>query len=228
MDIYVIRHGLSEANQSGLIQGQTDSPLTPTGQEQARLLGRYFESRKIVPDIIYSSPLGRAFTTASLIASQICSGVPVEKHPGLMEIDTGRLSGLSLEEAYVNHPDEFAPDVNRWLEFSAFGGESFEEFFGRVDTAAKSITCDWDLLCARKIMFVVHAGVMRPLLKSLLDARSDFMYYSFGNCTHLKLVYRPARNSVRKIIEYVLRLEQVADLLGTKVPVAIDGLSTKL
>ena len=218
MQLYVIRHGFSEANAAGLVQGQSDSSLTDTGIAQAELLGRFFKRKGIQPDRIYSSPLGRAYSTAMLISDAIPGKPPVEKMQGLMEVDTGRLSGLVLEQAFASYPKELAPDVNRWLDFAAFDGESFDGFFARVDKSVREITCNWDLLDNSTFFFVTHAGVMRPLLKTLLDANSDFMSFSFGNCCQVKICYRKVRDSVRKVIEHILTIEQVAELMGEANP----------
>ena len=61
----VVRHGETAANQGNIIQGQTDVPLSETGEEQARILGRRWKNKKF--DAVYSSDLSRAMRTASLI-----------------------------------------------------------------------------------------------------------------------------------------------------------------
>ena len=60
----VVRHGETAANRGNIIQGQTDVPLSETGEEQARILGRRWKNRKF--DAVYSSDLSRALRTAEL------------------------------------------------------------------------------------------------------------------------------------------------------------------
>lgn len=223
MRVYVIRHGLSEANSRGVIQGFRDSPLSSVGRKQADLLGRYFQRQGIHPERVYSSPLKRAHQTAECISRTLDRPPPIEKVEAFKEINVGSISGLPLEEAYAKYPDGWAADVNRWLDFSAFGGESFEEFFERVGSAAHGILSEWgDLLADRTMFFVVHAGVMRPLLKTLLDARSDCMYFSFGNCSFVEILYREVRSKVRKVILQVLQIDRVAALMGEYPPAVQD------
>jgi len=214
MTIYAIRHGLSEANFEGIIQGRLDSPLSPEGRAQAKLLSRFFKSKNIVPERIYSSPLKRALETAKIISESLQPAPPVEAVEGLTEIDVGTLSGMTLEEAYSMYPEEFAPDINRWLGFETFKGESFENFFERVQTAVEQIMSQWgNPADERTVFFVVHAGVMRPLLKTLLNANSDFMYFTFPNCSIVKILYFPVLTSIRRVIESVLTINEIAELM---------------
>ena len=219
MQIFVVRHGLSQANVEGVIQGYSDSPLSDTGRAQADLLGRYLQREGIVPEIIFSSPLRRAHETAQIISAAIKPQPPVEPVDGLKEVDVGELSGLSLEDAFRKYPDRWAPDVNQWLDFSNFSGESKEQLFERVDNAVMPIMQGWDdLLADRTILFVTHAGAMRPLLKHLLGARGDLMFFTFGNCCHARLEYREVRDDVRRVLSDLVRIEKVAALMGEKAP----------
>ncbi len=218
MQVYVIRHGLSEGNAAGVIQGHTDSPLSEIGLVQATMLGRYFRREKINPDAIYASPLNRALQTAETIVGELDSPPEIVTIDGLKEADVGTLSGLTMEEAYEKYPGGWNLDINKWLDFSRADGESFEEFFGRVEGAVEELMVDWDLLEDRTVFFVVHAGTMRPLLKKLLDASSDMMYFTFGNCTHVRVEYRQIKHSVRKVLSDVVRIEKVAELLGEPDP----------
>ena len=65
MELYIARHGETEFNAEGRIQGSgMDSPLTPKGIAQARALGKSLEG--ITFDAVYSSPLKRATDTVEL------------------------------------------------------------------------------------------------------------------------------------------------------------------
>jgi len=218
MIIYVIRHGLSEGNAAGVIQGYSDCALTDTGNAQASLLGRYFNREKVYPEIIYASPLKRAFQTAENIAAQIESKPPVEPVEGLKEIDVGTLSGHSIEHACKQFPAWAEVDVNKWLDFSCAGGEGFDEFYKRVIDATSERMKDWDLLADRTIMFVTHAGAMRPLIKTLLNAESDMMYFTFANCGHVRIEYRKVNESVRRVFTDLLTIGKVAELMGEDAP----------
>jgi alpha-ribazole phosphatase len=219
MKLYVIRHGLSMANADGVIQGHANSNLSDVGEKQADLLGRYFNAEGVSPEVIYSSPLERAHATARTIAHRLDPSPPVVTIDELKEVDVGTLSGLSLDDAYEMYPTRWAPDVNKWLDFSGFGGESFDEFFKRVGDAVRKLMDEWeDPLADRTIFFTAHAGTMRPLLKTLLDATGDFMFFTFGNCCHVVIEYREVRGSIRRVLSEFMRIETVAELMGEENP----------
>lgn len=219
MKLYVIRHGLSMANVDGVIQGHANSDLSQIGTRQAELLGRFFNSENTVPDAIYSSPLERAHATARMISKQLDSAPAVVTIDDLKEVDVGALSGLALEEAYDKYPTRWAPDVNKWLDFSGFGGESFDDFFKRVGNAVSELMEEWeDPLADRTIFFVAHAGTMRPLIKTLLKSDGDFMFLTFGNCCHAVIEYREVRGAIRRVMSDLIRIETVASLMGEKNP----------
>ena len=73
--ITLLRHGESEGNISGVLQGQTDYPLTKTGIEQAQRLASTWKAQDVKFDLIISSPLLRASQTAQIIATNLGSPI---------------------------------------------------------------------------------------------------------------------------------------------------------
>lgn len=223
MQFYVIRHGLSEGNSLGIIQGQTDSPLTDTGREQASLLGRWFASLNIRPDKVFSSPLSRAFDTASEIIRHIDSSIEITKVDEFMEVNVGKIAGLSIEDVDRQFPDTFKKSINKWMDFREFGGENLDDLFMRVGKKVDEIIAHYDNKPGDDVVFfVVHAGATRPILRSILQNESDFMYIQFGNCSTAKIGWREIRGHTRKVLEYLIRIEQVAALMGKDAPDAED------
>ena len=96
--IYIIRHGQTDKNKQGLIQGQSDVPLNAVGEKQAEEAREFLTSQGIGFDRIYSSPLGRAVKTAEIVAGD-------EEHPyssftiayDLLEMDYGPYEGVDLK-----------------------------------------------------------------------------------------------------------------------------------
>src|SRR5918911_3955609 len=87
--ILLARHGETVFNVEGRWQGQSDSPLTERGLAQARELARALADEPIAA--VYSSDLGRAFTTAAQVARPHgLTGIPEER---LRERGLGRLTG---------------------------------------------------------------------------------------------------------------------------------------
>lgn len=87
--IYLVRHGQTELNASGLLRGRLDPQLDAKGTEQAKALGRYFADMDI--DAIVSSPLRRARATAEEIA--LDKSVPVTSDWNFIDRDYATFAG---------------------------------------------------------------------------------------------------------------------------------------
>ena len=85
MKLYLIRHGQTDWNVAGKIQGCHDIPLNETGRKQAQYLAEGMRNRPVTH--IYSSPQIRALETARAIAAS--QGVEVTTLPGLREVEFG-------------------------------------------------------------------------------------------------------------------------------------------
>lgn len=75
MLFYLVRHGQTDWNRAGKIQGTTDIPLNETGRKQAEQLATVLKERSGYPaktriDAVYASPLARAFQTAEILAKE--------------------------------------------------------------------------------------------------------------------------------------------------------------
>ncbi len=98
--LVLVRHGQTDWNLAGRIQGSSDIPLNETGREQAREAGRMLVQERW--DAIVSSPLIRARETAEIIAREV--GVDrVELVPALRERHYGAAEGLTGAEAEARY-----------------------------------------------------------------------------------------------------------------------------
>jgi broad specificity phosphatase PhoE len=100
--VYLARHGETEWNLQARFQGHQDSPLTSTGLEQARLLAA--ELAAVPLKAVFSSDLGRALTTAKMVAER--HGLEVTSHSGLREVDMGHWTGLDRDQVAERWPNE--------------------------------------------------------------------------------------------------------------------------
>lgn len=96
--LYVLRHGQTEFNLQGRVQGHCDSPLTPLGIEQARGAARWLISQGLSFDHMFTSPLGRAVSTLEVVreeyrAAGIVDLPPAQPVDGLMERSYGPFEG---------------------------------------------------------------------------------------------------------------------------------------
>ena len=129
--IWVLRHGETEWNRAGRMQGVLDSPLTDLGRAQARALGILLTGEGVTARShrFVCSPQGRARATADIALADI--GARVEVIDDLAEIDVGDWTGLARAEFMAGRQDLEALD---WLELygHAPGGEGFDALWARV------------------------------------------------------------------------------------------------
>ena len=100
--ICIIRHGETDWNSTGRLQGREDIELNALGRKQAAQLALYFKREPW--DIIVSSPLKRAYETAQIIGSQI-SIAEIHVYTEIIERCYGSASGLLPEERRNLFPD---------------------------------------------------------------------------------------------------------------------------
>ena len=133
-DLYVLRHGETEWNREGIFQGVHDSPLTTMGREQAAhqgtILARAISDWSGVN--IYTSPQGRAKTTAAIALATVQRTAIV--HDALREVDTGDWAGLHISDIIDDDKRMAKPHTVGWLSayFSSPNGESYDLFKSRL------------------------------------------------------------------------------------------------
>ena len=179
--LLLVRHGQSEWNAAGRIQGQIDIQLDETGRQQAQLIADRLAAEPVAA--IYSSPLQRAKATAEAIADRF--NLPVQLDPRLMEYDFGVISGSTWKDVVENHP-EFA---SRWLEDPWAVPVADSE--GRVNFAARVMSAVQDIMAqhpAEQVVVVAHGGTFGVYLTAMLGMDLNRRHpFHFGN-TSLSLV----------------------------------------
>lgn len=133
MDLYLIRHGQTDWNKKGIMQGQTDIPLNHRGKEQAAFLADFFRSDPFPVRRIFSSPLSRAAQTAAFLGKAL--GLSVQILPQMKETNMGRWEGRTWEE--IREHD--AASYEAWLldpyNTPHPGGESYRQVAERALSA---------------------------------------------------------------------------------------------
>jgi broad specificity phosphatase PhoE len=145
----LVRHGQSEWNAQGRWQGQADPPLSPLGRQQARQA----VDRLGTVDLIVSSDLDRALTTAAILAEGLGVG-PVLVEPRLRERSAGEWSGLTREQIEEEWPGYLA-DHRR-----PPGFEPDDELAERTRAALDDIAAAH---AGAEILAVSHGGVVYVL-----------------------------------------------------------------
>lgn len=125
MNLYVIRHGQTDWNVSGLYQGHTDIPLNSNGIKQASMLGKKLENINF--DIVLSSPLSRAYDTAKICLSG--RDIPIVIDNNLIERSFGKLEGFSPDN-FVDCSNDLLLDYSK--NYSGYNVEPIHNLFKRV------------------------------------------------------------------------------------------------
>lgn len=164
--LLLVRHGESEWNADGRVQGQGDPPLSAAGRDQARRAAEVIEG---VEGPVVASDLRRARQTAEILAEALGGG-PVVTEPALREIDLGRWSGLTHQEIEALDPEEYAAWRSGRLD--AFPeGETRRAFAAR---ALRGLERAADEAAA---LVVAHGGVLRAVERHCgLERGPSFAY----------------------------------------------------
>ena len=150
MIVAFIRHGHTDWNRDGRLQGSTDIPLNDTGRAQAADALMTLRSRPW--DAVVSSPLSRARETAAIIAEGL--GIPLgEAYPELVERDYGELEGTSSAAA-----------IERWPHRGYPGAESLDSVAARGAAALDAIAADHP---HGAVLVVCHGTIIRYTLARL-------------------------------------------------------------
>jgi broad specificity phosphatase PhoE len=140
--IYLVRHGETEWNRAGRVQGHLDSPLTSLGRDQARRAGLTLAAllEGEPPFRLLASPLGRAEASAALILEALGPMVVERRTDDLLkEVSWGRWEGLTRAEIEAREPDLW-----RWREADPWhrpppGGESHAMLAERARSWLESV-----------------------------------------------------------------------------------------
>lgn len=159
MMIGLIRHGLTDWNMLGKIQGQSDIPLNVEGRRQAKLLGERLSREEYPWDFLISSKLSRAEETGRIIASEL--GIPmVEPDSRLNERSFGQVEGLTLTERERKWGREW--------HLQELGQEKDEEIQVRGLAFMEDM---WNTYPDKNMLVISHGGFLAQLYRSLYQDR---------------------------------------------------------
>ena len=160
--IYITRHGETEWNAEGRIQGHTDVPLSERGREQARMLARRLAGVPI--DAAYASDLSRAAETARVVVGE--RQAPLTYTQDLREYNKGVFEGMTAAEYQQKFPHLFKASMENDLDFAPPDGETIRETshrLARVFQAVRRQHLD------ENVLVVGHGGSLRAGIVSLLE-----------------------------------------------------------
>lgn len=188
----LLRHGESEGNAQGRMQGRRDYPLTALGRVQAARAAAFIGASGLALDAVYTSPLKRAWETASIVAESGVRPSPVIDDD-LPEIGAGRIEGLNEAEIREAHPEFMHRPLSETGDFSAYGGESYADVQNRLTRLMARLQAR-HRLTEQRILLVGHGGFHYQLVKALLcEPIPRVCILKFGNCTVSLLRMRERR-----------------------------------
>ena len=191
MKLYIIRHGQTDWNVEGKIQGRQDIPLNAAGRSQAEMLAKGMEKRPVTA--IYSSPQIRAMETAETLAR--AQGMAVIPVPELAEIGYGDWEGRTasdilakerkLYEEWWQHPATVAPP----------GGETLNQVDERCRQA-------WDMIRSGMkgdTAVVAHGGTLAHFIVHLLEGQPEAKEIVVSNASITTMDYDPKSGACRLV-----------------------------
>ena len=163
--LILVRHGESEWNRAGRIQGQINSPLTDMGINQAKAIRDYLSGILLNQQLeIYTSPLDRALQTAEIIAQGIdypSRKIIIEER--LNDFNLGEISGtFGWDKVAEIFPEQAQLRLQDPMRFHPSGGESGAEFEARLRSLLEDLMDDGTL----KLM--VSHGIVNKFIRGIL------------------------------------------------------------
>lgn len=181
---FVARHGQDEDNANGILNGRRDRPLTEEGRRQARVLASLLTRSNI--ELVVTSPLVRAFETATIISEHI--KVPVRVNTLLIERDFGILTGKDKQDIPL-YSQELFQGENVLYFLDALGAEAFPAVYVRAERLLADLSKEYP---ASTILLVTHGDVGKMVQAAFYgwDWKDGLRTPNFGNCDVLPLPRR--------------------------------------
>jgi probable phosphoglycerate mutase len=190
---HLLRHGQTEHTPERRFSGRNDLPLSRTGRAEAEAAA--VRAKELGIEVVVASPLRRTRETAEIVAGAL--GLPVQFDEDLVELDFGRLEGLTFDEAAARHPlaaRRFGADVT----VAAPGGESVADVSARVARARRRILSEH---AGRTVLVVSHVTPIKLLLAAGMGVGDEVVHRVFLEAASLCTVTwsSDGRSSVRLV-----------------------------
>ena len=170
--IFLVRHGETQWNLEGRMQGHLDSPLTDKGVAQAQALAE--KLRHYAFAALYSSDLSRAMRTAQYLSKQ-----QVFLKSCLRERNLGIFQGALKKDLDVLFPEEFRHYSTHHPDYVVPDGESGLQFRKRCVKCLEEIAQQH---LGEQILVVAHGGVLNSIFKHTFDLPYAFpRHFSLSN-----------------------------------------------
>jgi glucosyl-3-phosphoglycerate phosphatase len=187
--LILLRHGQTDYNVAGRMQGHLDSVLTAAGREQAAAAAPVLAA--LAPDRLVSSDLTRAVDTAEVVGA--ACGLPVKLDPRLRETHLGRWQGSTVAEIDRDYPGAIA----EWRSDPTWappGGESRVAVVARSEPVVDELDAEFADSGEESVtvLLVAHGGLIAGLTTGLLGLPIEVWpsFGGLGNCRWAVLARR--------------------------------------
>lgn len=200
--IYLLRHGVTQANEEGRYLGRTDVPLSEEGAAGIVALGRRYQYPKA--EMFFSSPLTRCMQTLELLYPG-CRPKPV---PGLAECDFGEYEGKTISQ--LRNDSVFRDWVACGGRTAPPGGESSGDFQKRCCAAFETVTA---LLLSSGVghaVIMTHGGVIMMLLGTFGYPRRPFYDWMTASGMGFEVILTPQIWMSGRVLEIAGRIPEGA------------------
>jgi len=185
MILAIVRHGLTNYNQNGLVQGRVNVPLNKTGRMQSEMLGEKLRNENESFDIIASSSLSRALETSMIIKKKLKNNGFIHVLHDFVERDFYHLDGTPVETAMP------------LVRIKNYKHEHYEYDDKMVERISKATFKLYERFKDEKVLLVAHSHVIKALLVYV-----DPIKYSFADLiNHLDIIYFEVKDSHITVIK---------------------------
>lgn len=179
--LYFIRHGITHWNIDGRYQGSTDIELSEDGINQAKALGNRFKNIDL--DVIYASPLKRAYRTAEEVAS--ATGKSIIKQDLFREINFGEWEGHNNKELEEKFGDAYATFTKDPMTAPMPGEGSFQIAMKRGLKGIEEILEEHK---GKNIAIVSHGALLRVMMIGLMEFDNSMYFKTWLDNTSISII----------------------------------------
>jgi len=179
LKIYLARHGQNLDNANGILNGHRDEPLTELGLNQAAEVAEKIKQNGLTFDVIFSSPLRRAFCTAEIIAEATSGPKPLVL-PELIERDFGVMTGKEISQIEELCGPEIIKTNTVTYFLSPPDAETFPQLLARAKKVLARIQAEYT---DGNVLLVTHGDFGKMIYASYyqLDWKEVLTGFHFGN-----------------------------------------------
>jgi len=191
IQITLMRHGRSRADDEMVHEGRYDSPLTDVGREQVKSRAQGWMDASITFDTIVASTLIRASESAHIVAEIL--DVPVEHDPDWMERDNGQLAGRPIGTKEGNLYPIKTVEPFQPYDIVSRKGESAWDLMGRSARALQGVVRRGE----GSFLVVAHGGVLNAAMSCIFGTLSspgvNGVHFRFADAGFVKVLYEPEK-----------------------------------